>query len=272
MRTGTFSAWNVVSSGSNMTDNIHDARNLVLVRHGESVWNARNLFTGWRDVELTTRGEEEARAAGRLLREDGFRFDVAFTSVLKRAIKTLWCILEEMELMWLPVHGSWRLNERHYGALQGKSKAEQVRVHGAEQVQLWRRGYDVRPPMVDMEDVEYPKRSRIYQTLTKAEYPRGESLKDTCERVMPYWDSDIAPALRAGNRVLVVAHGNSLRGLVKYIQSISDEDIVGMNMPTGVPRSYQLSPDLKSNEGRFHGDPDAIHRRISAAARHSPKD
>lgn len=235
---------------------------LVLLRHGESTWNKENRFTGWTDVDLSETGVTEAHEAGRLLREGGYRFDVAYTSVLKRAIRTLWIALDELDQMWLPVENSWRLNERHYGALQGLNKAEMAVKFGDEQVKVWRRSYDVPPPALEPDDERFPGHDPRYAGLSDAELPRCESLKDTVARFLPYWHVDIAPALRDGRRVLVAAHGNSLRALVKYLDDISDEAIVGLNIPTGVPLVYDLDADLRPTASRYLGDPD----RVAAAA------
>lgn len=220
-------------------------RQLVLVRHGESVWNRENLFTGWTDVDLSERGEQESRSAGRLLREKGFVFDVAFTSVLRRAIRTLWLILEEMDLTWIPERKEWRLNERHYGALQGLNKAETAEKYGEEQVRLWRRSYGVRPPALTEEDQRYPGLDPRYSSLARHLIPRAECLQDTVERVLPCWQQQIVPALRECRRPLIVAHGNSLRGLIKYLDQISDSDIINLEIPTGNPLVYELDDDLK---------------------------
>jgi 2,3-bisphosphoglycerate-dependent phosphoglycerate mutase len=227
---------------------------LLLLRHGKSIWNKENRFTGWTDVGLTDRGLEEARHAGRLMLGEGFRFDLAFTSVLKRAIKTLWVALEEMELMWIQVQNSWRLNERHYGALQGANKAETAERYGAEQVLLWRRSYSVRPPALTPDDERYPGRDPRYARLRREEIPLTESLKDTVERVLPYWHETIAPAIRAGERVLIVSHGNSLRALVKYLDRMSDDAITGLNIPTGIPLVYELNDDLTPIRHYYLGD------------------
>jgi len=239
---------------------------LVLLRHGESTWNEENRFTGWTDVDLSRTGVHEAHEAGRLLRESGFEFDLACTSVLKRAIRTLWIALDEMDRMWLPVVNSWRLNERHYGALQGLNKAETAAAYGDEQVRLWRRSYDVPPPALDPSDERFPGRDPRYTGLTDAQLPRCESLKDTVARFLPYWESDIAPALRAGQRVLVVAHGNSLRALVKYLDGVSDEAIVGLNIPTGMPLVYDLDDGLRPAASRYLGDPERVAAAMAAVA------
>jgi 2,3-bisphosphoglycerate-dependent phosphoglycerate mutase len=240
---------------------------LVLVRHGQSTWNLENLFTGWVDVDLTELGRTEAREAGRLLKAAGFEFDLAFTSVLKRAIRTLWIVLDEMDLMWLPVERSWRLNERHYGALQGLDKAQTVAKHGAEQVKIWRRSYDVPPPALALDDERHPRFERRYAALKANELPAAESLKTTLDRVLPYWNNRLAPELKAGRNVLVVAHGNSLRALVKMLDSMSNEEIIEFNIPTGVPIQYELDDSLKPLSRRFLGDPEAIKAAAEAVAR-----
>lgn len=224
---------------------------LVLLRHGQSQWNLDNRFTGWVDVDLSDAGRAEAREAGRLLAAEGLDFDVAFTSVLKRAIRTLWLTLEELDRMWLPVHRSWRLNERHYGALQGLDKAETAAEHGDEQVHVWRRSYDVAPPPLAADDPGHPARDPRYAHLDPRVLPATESLALTLERVLPYWHDAIAPQLRAGRNVLISAHGNSLRALVKYLDGISDEDIPGLNIPTGIPLHYRLDDDLNAVESRY---------------------
>lgn len=241
-------------------------KRLVLLRHGESTWNKENRFTGWRDVPLNDKGTQEAMEAGRVLRDEGYVFDVAYTSVLARAIKTLWLVLEEMDLMWIPVHRSWRLNERHYGALQGLNKAETAEKHGMEQVKLWRRSYDVQPPALTADDPRYPGTDPRYAGLKPEELPLTECLKDTVERFLPYWHETIAPEVRAGQRVLIAAHGNSLRALVKYLDGISDEEIVGLNIPTGIPLVYELEDDLKAIRRFYLGDPEAIQRAAQAVA------
>ncbi|HEY6640681.1 2,3-diphosphoglycerate-dependent phosphoglycerate mutase [Povalibacter sp.] len=240
---------------------------LVLVRHGQSTWNLENLFTGWVDVDLTEQGRNEAREAGRLLKAEGFEFDVAFTSVLKRAIRTLWIALDEMDLMWLPVERSWRLNERHYGALQGLDKAQTVAKHGADQVKIWRRSYDIPPPALALDDKRHPRFDRRYAALKPEELPATESLKTTLDRVLPFWNSRIAPELKAGRNVLIVAHGNSLRALVKMLDNMSTDDIVEFNIPTGVPIHYELDQDLQAISRRFLGDPEAIKAAAEAVAR-----
>jgi 2,3-bisphosphoglycerate-dependent phosphoglycerate mutase len=218
---------------------------LVLLRHGESVWNRENLFTGWTDVDLSDRGQEESRQAGQSLKEQGLFFDVAYTSMLKRAIRTLWILLDEMDLLWLPVRKDWRLNERHYGALQGLNKAETAEKFGAEQVKLWRRSYQVRPPALDEGDPRHPRFDPRYARLGRELLPATECLQDTVERVLPFWREQIVPALQRGERPLIVAHGNSLRGLIKYLDGVSDDDIVNLEIPTGKPLVYELDEDLK---------------------------
>ncbi|MCU0683336.1 MAG: 2,3-diphosphoglycerate-dependent phosphoglycerate mutase [Polyangiaceae bacterium] len=241
-------------------------KTLVLLRHGESQWNRENRFTGWVDVPLSEAGMREAEQAGKLMREEGLVFDVAYTSLLKRAIKTLWVALEGLDQMWVPVHRSWRLNERMYGALQGLDKGETVKKHGEEQVKLWRRSYDVPPPPIAPSDASWPGRDPRYARLRPEEVPLSESLKDTVGRFLPYWEGEIAPALRRGERVLIVAHGNSLRALVKHLDGISNEDIVGLNIPTGIPRLYQLDDDLRPVANRYLGDPEAAKRAAEAVA------
>jgi len=244
---------------------------LVLVRHGESEWNKLNLFTGWRDVRLTEQGEREAREAGRALAEAGIDFDIAFTSLLSRAIKTLWLGLEEMDRMWLPVIKHWRLNERHYGALQGKDKRQAVEKFGAEQVHIWRRSYATPPPPVDLDSPEYPRGDRRYDNVPNDDLPRSESLKDVLVRVMPYWDQTILPELRAGKRVLIAAHGNSLRALMKHLENISDDAIAGIDVPTGIPRAYRLNDSFKAAEARYLGDPKILEARIGAVKAQTQK-
>ena len=241
---------------------------LVLLRHGQSTWNAENRFTGWTDVPLSAAGEAEARAAGALLRAEGFGFDLAVTSVLRRAIKTLWLVLEAMELEWLPVVRDWRWNERHYGALQGLDKAETTARHGEAQVQRWRRSYTEPPPALTREDPRWPGHDARYAALDSARLPLTESLADTVARVAPAWDETVAPALRAGRRVLLVAHGNSLRGLVKRLDGVADADIVALNIPTGVPLAYDLDDQLRPRVpgGRYLGDPAAVARAAAAVA------
>ena len=242
------------------------AHKLVLLRHGESDWNRENRFTGWTDVDLSARGLEEARAAGRLLREQQYGFDHGFTSVLKRAIRTLWLALDEMDLMWLAVDKSWRLNERHYGALQGLNKAETAAKFGDQQVLVWRRSYDTLPPALDRSDPRNPAADPRYAQLAAGDLPLSECLADTVARVMPYWNGAIAPAIRAGERVLVVAHGNSLRALVKYLDQVSDTDIVGLNIPTGIPLVYELDSALRPLRHYYLGDQDEVARRVSTVS------
>ncbi len=243
-------------------------KQLVLLRHGESVWNKENRFTGWTDVGLTEKGIEEAAEAGRTLLAEGFTFDVAYTSVLKRAIKTLWIVMEEMDLMWIPVFRSWRLNERHYGALQGLNKREIAERHGEEQVLVWRRSYDIRPPALDPGDERNPARDRRYSDLAPNEVPLTECLEDTVDRFLPYWHDTIAPAVRRGERVLIAAHGNSLRALVKYLDDVPDGDIVGLNIPTGIPLVYELEDESLAPIRHYYlGDPEAVKAAAEAVAR-----
>ena len=247
-------------------------KTLVLLRHGESIWNKENRFTGWTDVDLSEKGVEEAREAGRVMQAEKYVFDLAFTSVLKRAIKTLWLGLEEMDLMWIPVHNSWRLNERHYGALQGLNKQETVERFGEQQVKLWRRSYDIRPPALSPDDPRSPLKDPRYADLKPEEIPLTECLKDTVERVIPYWKSTIAPTVRSGKRVLIASHGNSLRALVKYLDKISDHEIVELNIPTGIPLVYQLTDDdLTPIKSFYLGDPEAVARATKAVADQTKK-
>ncbi len=239
---------------------------LALVRHGQSTWNLENRFTGWTDVGLSEQGVQEAHTAGNLLRESGYTFDVAYTSVLKRAIKTLWIVMEEMELEWLAVYRSWRLNERHYGALQGLNKAEMAEKFGEAQVKLWRRSYDVPPPPLDWEDQRHPRFDRRYASLSKEELPACESLKNTVARMLPYWHETLAPAVKSGQRVLIAAHGNSLRALVKYLDNVSDQEIVELNIPTGIPLIYELNADLKPVKHYYLGDEEAVRKAAEAVA------
>ncbi|HEX9619374.1 MAG TPA: 2,3-diphosphoglycerate-dependent phosphoglycerate mutase [Polyangiaceae bacterium] len=245
---------------------------LVLLRHGTSQWNQENRFTGWVDVPLSDEGVAEAKRAAELIRDAGLGFDVAFTSVLKRAIKTLWIVLEDLDLMWIDVHRSWRVNERMYGALQGLDKAETAARHGEEQVKLWRRSYDVPPPPMEPSHEYYPGRDPRYASLGADELPRTECLKDTVARFVPYFEGTIAPRIRAGKRVLIAAHGNSLRALVKYLDAVSDEEIVELNIPTGIPLVYELDADLKPERSRYYlGDPEAAARAASAVAAQGKK-
>lgn len=241
-------------------------KKLVLLRHGESEWNKENRFTGWTDVGLSEKGIQEAIESGRILREEKYVFDVAYTSMLSRAIKTLWLVLEEMDLMWIPVHRSWHLNERHYGALQGLNKGETAERHGEEQTLIWRRSYDVPPPDLTPEDPRYPGNDPRYADLKTEEVPLTECLKDTVARFLPYWHETIAPDVKAGKRVLIAAHGNSLRALVKYLDKISDEEIVGLNIPTGIPQVYELENDLTPIRHYYLGDPETIKAATQAVA------
>jgi len=241
-------------------------KTLVLLRHGQSQWNQENRFTGWVDVPLSPLGMEEAKRAAALIRDEKLEFDVAYTSLLKRAIKTLWIVLEELDLMWIPVHRSFRINERMYGSLQGLDKAETAAKHGEAQVKIWRRSYDVPPPPISPDNPYSPAKDRRYAKLGSA-IPTTECLKDTVERFLPYWESDVAPALRRGERVLIAAHGNSLRALVKHLEGISDQDIVELNIPTGAPLLYQLDDELRPlSPGRYLGDPEEVKRRAAAVA------
>ena len=246
-------------------------KKLVLLRHGESVWNKENRFTGWVDVGLSEKGLDEPIAAGRVLKEEGYIFDVTYTSVLRRAIKTLWVVLEEMDLMWIPEFRSWRLNERHYGALQGLNKTETAEKFGFEQVHTWRRSYDIQPPPLTLDDPRYPGKDPRYAHLRPDEIPLTECLKDTVARFLPYWREVIAPAVKSGARVLVSAHGNSLRALVKHLDNIADDDIAGLNIPTGIPLVYELSDDLKPVRHFYLGDPEAVLRATQAVADQLPK-
>jgi 2,3-bisphosphoglycerate-dependent phosphoglycerate mutase len=237
---------------------MNDSIKLVLLRHGESIWNKANKFTGWTDVDLTEKGYQEAHEAGKILKKEGFEFDVAYTSLQKRAIRTLWIALDEMDLMWIPVLKSWRLNERHYGALQGLNKAETAKKEGEEVVHMWRRSYDVRPPELTKDDPRYPGHDPRYKDLSDEELPLAECLKDTVERFLPYWNEEIVPAIKAGKKIIISAHGNSLRALVKYLDKISDEEIPGLNIPTGVPLVYELAEDLTPIKHYYLGDEEEI--------------
>jgi len=239
---------------------------LVLIRHGESTWNQENRFTGWTDVDLSDKGCEEAHKAGQVLERDGYTFDVAYVSVLKRAIRTLWIVLEEMDLMWLPVHNSWRLNERHYGALQGLNKSEMAAKFSEEQVKIWRRSYDVPPPALEKSDPRYPGFDRRYANLKPEELPLTECLKDTVTRFLPFWHETLAPVVRSGQRVLVAAHGNSIRAMVKYLDNVSDQEIVGINIPTGIPLVYELDAELKPIKHYYLGDPEEVARAMQQVA------
>ncbi|MDD1727855.1 MAG: 2,3-diphosphoglycerate-dependent phosphoglycerate mutase [Methanospirillum sp.] len=237
---------------------------LVLIRHGESLWNRENRFTGWKDIDLSPQGLEEAHSAGRLLKEQGYTFDVAWTSVLKRAIRTLWTIQDEMDLMWIPVIRSWRLNERHYGALTGLDKAETAAQYGEEQVHIWRRSYDIPPPAFASGDGSNPGYDRRYSELNHNQVPLTECLKDTVARFLPLWESDIAPAIRSGKKVLIAAHGNSLRALIKHLDQVSDAEITGLNVPTGIPLVYELNSDLKPLRHYYLGDEEAVKAAMDA--------
>lgn len=244
---------------------------LVLLRHGESQWNLENRFTGWTDVDLSETGVKEAIEAGRILKREGFEFDIAYTSVLKRAIKTLWLALEQLDQMWIPIINHWRLNERHYGALQGLNKAETAQQHGEAQVKVWRRSYDVPPPELDSSDPRFPGNDRRYASLSDNELPRTESLKTTVDRFVPYFESTIAPMIKSGRRVIIAAHGNSLRALVKYLDNIPDDEIVSLNIPTGVPLLYELDENLRPISSRYLGDQELISRKIEAVANQASK-
>jgi len=244
---------------------------VVLLRHGESIWNKENLFTGWTDVDLSEKGVTEAKQSGVVLKEEGYDFDIAFTSVLKRAIRTLWFVQDAMDLMWIPVEISWRLNERHYGALQGLNKSETARKYGEDQVHIWRRSYDVRPPDLETSDERYPGKDPRYAGLDETDLPRAECLKDTVERFLPYWHDTIVPTIRSGKKVLVAAHGNSLRALVKYLDNISEEEILKLNIPTGIPLVYELDDDMKPLKHYYLGDPEEIRKAAEAVARQGKK-
>ena len=238
----------------------------MFLRHGESTWNKINKFTGWTDVGLSEKGVEEAITSGQVLRDEGYVFDIVYTSVLKRAIKTLWLVLEEMDLMWIPVHRSWKLNERHYGALQGLNKAKTATKHGNEQVLIWRRSYDVRPPSLEENDERYPGKDPRYQNLTKEDLPATECLQDTVKRVLPYWHEKIVPSIKAGKRVLIAAHGNSLRALVKYLDDVPNEEILKLNIPTGIPLVYELDENLSPIKHYYIGDPEVIKQAMLKVA------
>ncbi|OIN99402.1 2,3-diphosphoglycerate-dependent phosphoglycerate mutase [Candidatus Desantisbacteria bacterium CG_4_10_14_0_8_um_filter_48_22] len=242
-------------------------KKLVLLRHGESVWNKENRFTGWTDVDLSEKGIAEARKAGALLKSEGLTFDIAFTSVLKRAVRTLWIVLDEMDLMWVPVHNSWRLNERHYGALQGLNKSEMAAKYGEQQVLVWRRSYDKPPPPLEKTDPRHSGKDPRYKNVSEKDIPLTECLKDTVARFMPYWYEAIGPAMRAGKKALIVAHGNSLRALVKYLDSVAEDKIVGMNIPTGIPLVYELDDmSLKPVKSYYLGDPEEVKKAMEAVA------
>jgi 2,3-bisphosphoglycerate-dependent phosphoglycerate mutase len=235
---------------------------IVFLRHGESLWNKENRFTGWHNVGLSEKGIIEARAAGQLLKSEGYNFDYTYSSVLNRALKTLFIVLEEMDLMWIPIHQTWRLNERHYGALQGLNKAETAAKHSEAQVHIWRRSYDVPPPLMDIHDPRHPSFDPRYKNIPASELPSGESLKDTVARVLPFWQTEIAPQLKAGKKILVAAHGNSIRSLVKYLDNVSETEISELNIPTGIPLVYELDRDLKPTKHYYLGDPDEIAKSI----------
>mgnify|MGYP001274353060 FL=1 len=239
---------------------------VVLLRHGESTWNKENRFTGWTDVDLSEKGLEEARKAGQVLKSEGFKFDIAYTSVLKRAIRTLWITLDELDLMWIPVFRSWRLNERHYGALQGLNKAETAQKYGEDQVKIWRRSYDVQPPALEKSDERFPGKDARYAELKDNELPLTECLKDTVARFVPYWENTIAPMVKSGKRVLITAHGNSLRALVKYLDNVSEKDIVELNIPTGIPLVYELDENLKPIKSYYLGNQEEIAKATAAVA------
>ena len=239
---------------------------LVLLRHGESQWNKENRFTGWTDVDLSEKGIREAQEAGAYLKKDGYVFDIAYTSVLKRAIRTLWIVLDTMDLMWIPVERNWKLNERHYGALQGLNKAETAGKFGDDQVLIWRRSFDTPPPKLEKSDERYPGRDPRYRQLHENELPLTECLKDTIARFLPYWHQTIAPAIQSGKKVIIVAHGNSLRALVKYLDDISDEQIVNLNIPTGMPLVYELNDSLESIRSYYLGDPEKVKKAMEAVA------
>ena len=240
---------------------------LVLLRHGESVWNKENRFTGWTDVDLSEKGVEEAKKSGRILKSESFIFDVAFTSVLKRAIRTLWITLDEMDLMWIPVYNSWRLNERHYGALQGLNKSETAAKFGEDQVLIWRRSYDIQPPVLEKTDGRYPGNDPRYKDLDKKDIPLTECLKDTVARFLPYWHETIAPVIKSGKKAIIAAHGNSLRALVKYLDNVPDDKIVSMNIPTGVPLVYELDENLKPVKNYYLGDPEEVRKAMESVAK-----
>jgi 2,3-bisphosphoglycerate-dependent phosphoglycerate mutase len=239
---------------------------LVLLRHGESIWNKENKFTGWTDVDLSEKGMNEAREAGKVLGKEGYVFDAAYTSVLKRAIRTLWFVLDEMDLMWIPICNSWRLNERHYGTLQGLNKSEMAQKFGEEQILIWRRSYDVPPMALEKKDPRYPGNDPRYKGLAEKDIPLTESLKETVVRVVPYWKETIAPALKSGKKIIIVAHGNSLRALVKYLDNISEEEILKLNIPTGIPLVYELTKDLAPIKHYYLGDQEKIQAAIASVA------
>ena len=239
---------------------------LVLLRHGESIWNKENRFTGWTDVDLSEKGIGEAKKAGQVMKKEGYVFDLAYTSVLKRAIRTLWLALDEMDLLWIPVHNSWRLNERHYGALQGLNKSEMAAKYGEEQVKIWRRSYDTRPPDLDIKDPRWPGKDPRYKSLSPKDIPTTECLKDTVARFMPYWDGTIAPGIKSGKKVIIAAHGNSLRALVKHLDNVSEKDITELNIPTGIPLVYELDDNLRPLKKYYLGDPEGVRKAMEAVA------
>ena len=239
---------------------------IVFLRHGESIWNKINKFTGWTDVDLSEKGTSEAITSGRVLKEEGYDFDIAYTSVLKRAIRTLWLVLDEMDLMWIPVHRSWRLNERHYGALQGLNKAETAAIHGEKQVLIWRRSYDIRPPELEETDERYPGNDPKYREIPENEIPQSECLKDTVARVLPYWHEQIVPTIKSGKKVLIAAHGNSLRALVKYLDNVPKEEILKLNIPTGIPLVYELDEDINPTKHYYIGDPEVVSKAMQKVA------
>jgi 2,3-bisphosphoglycerate-dependent phosphoglycerate mutase len=239
---------------------------IALLRHGESVWNKENRFTGWTDVDLSEKGLNEAKKAGQVLKKEGFTFDLAFTSVLKRAIRTLWITLDEMDLMWIPVYNSWRLNERHYGALQGLNKAETAAKYGEDQVLIWRRSYDIRPPALEKKDLRFPGNDPRYLNLNPQDIPLTECLKDTVARFLPYWHETISPAVKSNKKVIIAAHGNSLRALVKYLDNVSNEDIVNLNIPTGIPLIYELDDNLRPIKHYYLGDAEEIKKAMATVA------
>jgi 2,3-bisphosphoglycerate-dependent phosphoglycerate mutase len=239
---------------------------IILLRHGESTWNQENRFTGWTDVDLTNKGIEEAKSAAILLNNGGFQFDIAYTSVLKRAIRTLWLVMDGMDLMWVPVHRSWRLNERHYGALQGLNKSETAAKYGEEQVHIWRRSYDIQPPPLTADDPRFPGLEQKYAEVDRKDLPLTECLKDTVSRFLPYWHETIAPVIKSGKRVMIAAHGNSLRALVKYLDNIPESEITELNIPTGVPLIYELNDELKPIKHFYLGDQAAVEAKMAAVA------
>ena len=244
---------------------------LVFLRHGQSTWNMENKFTGWTDVDLSDHGVREAHDAGKVLKSEGYSFDVAYTSVLKRAIRTLWIVLEEMDLMWIPVHCSWKLNERHYGALQGLNKQATAEKYGDEQVHIWRRSYDIQPPPLALTDRRHPRFDPRYAHLNPDDLPSTESLKDTLNRVLPYWQQTLLPALKQGRRMIISAHGNSIRALVKHLEHVSDEDIMGVNIPTGIPLVYEFDNDMRLIRHYFLGEEEAVTKAIASAAAKSKR-